>query len=148
MFRLTVCVFALFTVASCGERESAKTKPAGEPTVDVSAGQAIAQRSCVSCHRADGAGAAPGIPQLGQQNAAYLVQSIQHYAVGTRRHAVLKDMTPQLSDADIRNVAAYYAICPACGRACHAREGPMNEARSAAACAGCHGSWSARPPVR
>jgi len=142
MFRLTVCFFALFTLVSCGEREGAKTKPAGEPIVDVGAGQAIAQRSCVSCHRADGAGAAPGIPQLGRQNAAYLVQSIQHYAAGKRRHAVLKDMTPQLSDADIRNVAAYYASLPIPAVEPVTPQGPGPYERgkaSAAACAGCHG---------
>jgi cytochrome c553 len=142
MSRLTVCIFALFTLASCGERESAKSKSAGEPTVDVSAGQTIAQRSCVSCHRADGAGAAPGIPQLGRQNAAYLVQSMQQYAAGTRRHAVLKDMTPQLSDADIRNVAAYYASLPIPTVAPVTPQGPGPYERgkaSAAACAGCHG---------
>jgi cytochrome c553 len=143
MGRVTVCLFVLFALAACGERERAETKPAGERIADLAAGQAIAQRSCVSCHRADGAGAAPGIPQLGRQDAAYLVQSIQQYAAGARRHAVLKDMTPQLSDADIRNVAAYYANLPTPAIETATVQGlaPYERGKtSAAACAGCHGA--------
>lgn len=143
MARLTACMLVLFALAACGDRERAEIKPAGEPIADPAAGQAIAQRSCHSCHRADGAGAAPGIPQLGRQNAAYLVQSIKQYAAGARRHAVLKDMTPQLSDADIRNVSAYYASLPAPVVAPVAQPGPAPYERgkaSAAACAGCHGA--------
>ncbi len=144
MVRLTVCTFLLFTLAACGERERAENKAAGEPITDIAAGQAIAQRSCISCHRADGAGAAPGIPQLGRQSAVYLVQSIQQYAAGTRRHAVLKDMTHQLSDVDIRNVAAYYASLPvpAAKLVTPTQEvAPYERGKaSAAACAACHGA--------
>jgi cytochrome c553 len=144
MGRLTLCIFVFFALAACGERERAETKPAGERVADLVAGQAIAQRSCHSCHRADGSGAAPGIPQLGRQDADYLVQSIRHYAAGTRRHAVLKDMTPQLSDADILNVAAYYAglPTPAVETAASVKGlSPYERGKaSAAACAGCHGA--------
>lgn len=143
MARLTVCVLLLVALAACGDRERAETKPVHQPAADPAAGRAIAQRSCSSCHRVDGTGAAPGIPQLGRQSAAYLVQSIKQYAAGTRRHAVLKDMTPQLSDADIRNVAAYYASLsiPAVETATVHGPGPYERGKaSAAVCAGCHGA--------
>jgi cytochrome c553 len=143
MVRWASCVLALLVLAACGPKERAETKPAGEPPADLAAGQAIAQRSCVSCHRADGTGIAPGIPQLGRQNAAYLVQSIRQYATGARRHAVLSDMTSQLSAADIRNVAAYYASLPIPAVGPPTQVGPTPYERgkaSAAACAGCHGA--------
>ena len=143
MVRLMLCMVVLFTLAACGEKDRAQTRPPGEPIADPAAGQAIAQRSCQSCHRADGSGAAPGIPQLGQQSAAYLVEAMKHYAAGTRRHAVLKDMTPQLSDADIRNVAAYYAslTIPTVAPVTPQVPGPYERGKaSAAACAGCHGA--------
>jgi cytochrome c553 len=143
MARLTVCMFVLFTLTACGPKERTETKAVAEPAADLAAGQAIAQRSCVSCHRADGAGTAPGIPQLGRQNASYLVQSIRQYAVGTRRHAVLKDMTSQLSTADIRNVAGYYASLPvpAAAPATPVGIAPYERGKaSAAACDGCHGA--------
>jgi cytochrome c553 len=144
MVRLTVCTLLLFTLAACGERQRAEPKPTGEPIADVAAGQAIAQRSCASCHRADGAGAAPGIPQLGRQDVAYLVQSIQQYAAGTRQHAVLKEMTPKFSAADIRNVAAYYASLPVpAGQPVTPTQAvaPYERGKaSAAACAACHGA--------
>ena len=60
--------------------------------------------------------AAPGIPQLAQQSAGYLVAAMEQYAAGKRPHAVLKDMTPRLSEAEIRDVAAYYAGLPALAR--------------------------------
>jgi cytochrome c553 len=144
MVRLTVCTLLLFTLAACGERERVEPKPTGQPIADIAAGQAMAERSCISCHRADGAGAAPGIPQLGRQDVAYLVQSIQQYAAGTRQHAVLKDMTPKFSDTDIRNVAAYYASLPVpAAQPVTAAQGvaPYERGKaSAAACAACHGS--------
>jgi cytochrome c553 len=111
---------------------------------DPAAGKSLAQRHCFACHRADGAGAAPGIPQLAQQSAAYLVQSIHQYAAGTRRHAVLKDMTPQLGDLDIQNVAAYYASLPApvatAVKPADMRSPYERGKASAAACANCHGT--------
>lgn len=143
MVRWAGCVLALLALAACGQKERAETTPPAEPAADLAAGQTIAQRSCVSCHRADGTGAAPGIPQLGRQNTAYLVQSIRQYAAGTRRHAVLSDMTSQLSAADIRNVAAYYASLPIPAAAPPTQVGPTPYERgkaSAAACAGCHGA--------
>lgn len=81
---------------------------------------------------------------MGRQDADYLVQSIRHYAAGSRRHAVLTDMTQKLSDADILNVAAYYAALPAPAVETAATvTGPSPYERgkaSAAACAGCHGA--------
>jgi cytochrome c553 len=134
----------VFALTACGERERAPSKPGAGQAGDPAAGLAIAQRHCHGCHRADGRGAAPGIPRLARQDAGYLVQSMRDYAAGTRRHAVLKDMTPQLGDSDIRNVAAYYASLPVpvIETATPAR-GPSPYERgkaSAAACGGCHGA--------
>jgi cytochrome c553 len=152
MAALSVCtLLLLLALTGCGQREGANTKPAAPatqpasaPAADPAAGQAIARRNCVSCHLDDGAGAAPGIPQLGRQNAAYLVQSMQQYAAASRRHAVLKDMTPQLSDADVRNVAAYYAsLSIPAAEPVSAEQAPTPYERGkamAAACAGCHGA--------
>lgn len=140
----------LAALAACGERQPAQAPaPAPKPApaavaADPAAGQSIAQRHCVVCHRADGTGAAPGIPQLAQQNVDYLVQAMEQYAAGKRPHAVLKDMTPRLTDAELRNVAAYYAALslPAAAPAAAADPGSLIERgkAAAAACAGCHGA--------
>jgi cytochrome c553 len=140
---LFACLFVALT--ACGQREASPGKPAAPPAAaaDPAAGQSIAERHCFGCHRADGSGAAPGMPRLARQNAAYLAEAMQHYAAGRRPHAVLKEMTPKLSEADIRNVAAYYAGLPALAAAtARPAEAPSAYERgkaAAAACAGCHG---------
>lgn len=145
MARLTVVMLMLVALAACGERDTTPRKPAAESVAtDPAAGQSIAERHCFACHRADGAGAAPGIPQLAQQSAAYLVQAMEQYAVGKRPHAVLKDMTPQLGEAGMRNVAAYYASLPALADAPAEPADPRSVYErgkaAAAACADCHGA--------
>jgi cytochrome c553 len=153
MVRFSLGVLLLAALLACGDRQPASPKSVAEKpaekaatesvATDPAAGKSIAQRHCFECHGADGAGAAPGIPQLAQQGAAYLVQAMQQYAAGKRPHAVLKDMTPRLSEAEIRDVAAYYAGLPAPSGApakpADARS-PYERGRAgAAACAGCHG---------
>ena len=145
MARFAVGGLVLIALAACGEREPAPKEEtaAGVAAADPAAGRSIAERHCFNCHRADGSGAAPGMPRLAQQNAAYLVEAMQHYAAGRRPHAMLKEMTPKLSEADIRNVAAYYAGLPALAAAPALTAGTRSAYErgkaSAAACAGCHG---------
>jgi cytochrome c553 len=144
MDRLTVGVLLLVALAACGDREPPPRQPVtGTVAANPIAGKSIAERHCFACHRADGSGAAPGIPQLAQQSAPYLVEAMQHYAAGRRPHAVLKEMTPKLSETDLRNVAAYYAELPALATAPAQPAEPQSAYErgkaSAAACAGCHG---------
>jgi cytochrome c553 len=147
MARFAVGVLLLIALAACGQKEPpAPHRPPAEGAVaaDPDAGRSIAQRHCFGCHRADGSGAAPGIPRLARQNAAYLVEAMQQYAAGKRSHAVLKDMAPQLGAADLRNVAAFYAGLPALAAAAppaaRARSAYERGKESASACAGCHGA--------
>jgi cytochrome c553 len=145
MTRLTVGTILFVALAACGDRQppTETSAPTAAVAGDTAAGQLVAQKSCFACHRADGAGAAPGIPQLARQNPTYLVDAIQQYATGKRHHAVLQEMTPQLSESDIRNLAAFYASLPLPAAAPAA----VPDARSlyergkaaAAACESCHG---------
>lgn len=143
MRRFALGVVFLIALAGCSEKEAPAPQPAAERAgADPVAGKAIAERSCLRCHGPDGAGATPGIPHLASQTEAYLVQSIREYAEGKRVHAVLKDMTPQLGERDIRDVAAYYAGLPPVGRESPASaNSPYERGKaSAAACASCHGA--------
>ncbi|MFY9328985.1 MAG: c-type cytochrome, partial [Georgfuchsia sp.] len=81
-------------------------------TGDVEAGKVIAERDCKACHGMDGRGVAPGIPHLAAQRERFQLASLYEYKDGRRSHAALKGMVEQMSDADLRNVAAYYASQP------------------------------------
>ena len=78
---------------------------------DVAAGQAKAA-VCAACHGADGIAVIPGYPNLKGQNEQYLVTSINAYKNKQRNGglaAVMQAQAAMLSDADIANLAAYYA---------------------------------------
>ncbi|EPP4295785.1 c-type cytochrome [Vibrio navarrensis] len=78
---------------------------------DIAAGQAKSA-ICAACHGADGMAVIPGYPHLKGQNEQYLVSSIKAYKNKERTGGlavVMQAQASMLSDADIANVAAYYA---------------------------------------
>lgn len=48
-------------------------------------------------------------PRLAGQNAAYLARQLRQFKVGTRKNPIMSAMVKKLSDADIDDIAAYYA---------------------------------------
>lgn len=78
---------------------------------DVTAGKAKAA-VCAACHGADGVAVIPGYPNLKGQNEQYIVTSINAYKNKERNGglaAVMQAQAAALSDADVANLAAYYA---------------------------------------
>ena len=78
---------------------------------DVAAGQAKAA-VCAACHGADGIAVIPGYRNLKGQNEQYIVSSINAYKNKERTGglaAVMQAQASMLSDADVANLAAYYA---------------------------------------
>ncbi|MDA0119492.1 c-type cytochrome [Vibrio sp. T11.5] len=78
---------------------------------DVAAGKTKAA-VCAACHGADGVAVIPGYPNLKGQNEQYIVTSINAYKNKERNGglaAVMQAQAAMLSDADIANLAAYYA---------------------------------------
>lgn len=96
----------------------------GAPAVadDLAAGQAAFEKNaCASCHGADAkTSVLPTYPILAGQHADYLLHSLRSYQrgatgssdVNARNNAVMTAMVQQLSDADMRNVAAWLASLP------------------------------------
>jgi cytochrome c553 len=133
-------VLTVLTLAACTQ----KGEPAPKPVAtDIAAGKAIAERECKACHGANGGGVAPAIPHLAAQRESYLLASLNEYKDGKRSHAALKDLTKQLSEADLRNVAAYFASLPPVANPTAQdikHSSPYEKGKAqAAACAGCHG---------
>jgi cytochrome c553 len=74
---------------------------------DVQAGKAKAA-ACAGCHGANGEGIAPN-PALAGKSEELLVQALKDYKSGKRDNAAMKGMVISLADADMTNLAAFYA---------------------------------------
>jgi cytochrome c553 len=75
---------------------------------DIAAGKAKAA-TCAACHGANGISAVPMYPNLAGQKEQYLIKQLKDFKAGKRQDPVMAPMAMILSDADIENVAAYYA---------------------------------------
>lgn len=75
---------------------------------DAAAGKAKSA-TCVACHGANGISAIPMYPNLAGQKEQYLLKQLKDFKSGARKDPVMAPMTMALSDADMANLAAYYA---------------------------------------
>ena len=64
---------------------------------------------CSACHGADGTSVNPQWPNLKGQKEEYLIKQIKAFRDGTRKDPTMAPMVAGLTDADIANLAAYYA---------------------------------------
>jgi cytochrome c553 len=128
-------------LAACG-KEPAPAAPEQVGAADLAAGKAIAEAKCVSCHGLDGKGTGPDIPNLGGQKEAYLLNALDGYRTGTRQHAALQQLSSELTEADVKNIAGYYASQkPASAAAATGAADTVATGKAAAnACIACHGA--------
>jgi cytochrome c553 len=148
--------------AKGGDAASANAAPAAAKP-DVGKGGAIAQAVCSACHGPDGNAIGNAFPKLAGQHDAYLVKELNNFkaapgtTVPTRYNPVMAGYAAAMSDADIRNVAAYYSsqvYKPANAKSKDTiefgqkiwRAGIVE--RGVPACAGCHGPTGAGIPVQ
>lgn len=76
---------------------------------DVAAGKAKAAAACAMCHGALGLSMQPGVPNLAGQQEVYLAEQLRHFRNGKRASEVMSVIARPLSNADIDNLAAWYA---------------------------------------
>lgn len=111
---------------------------------DANAGKKVAEM-CSGCHGATGTSTNPEWPNLGGQHAGYMVASLKGFKSGARKNDMMSPMAAGLSDADMQNVAAYFAktnCSAASGDKAKANLG--KEKAAAAGCAACHSSGGLR----
>ena len=160
---------AFATLASTGVQAAEEKAPAKEPVAatakteakaegkaeaapaaakpDLVKGEASFGAVCAACHGADGNSSTPAYPKLAQQHPEYLVKQLQEFKSGKRASPVMMGFASALSDADMKNIAAWVSSKPAKpGFARDKNLVAMGERiyrggladRSVPACAGCH----------
>jgi cbb3-type cytochrome c oxidase subunit III len=152
---------ALAQHAAAPAAEAAPAAAAAAPQmaakVDANAGGAKFDAVCAACHGAGGNSGTPANPKLAQQQPDYIVKQLQEFKSGKRQNPIMQGFAAQLTDADMKNIAAYVGSqkgkpgfakdkeLVANGEKIY-RGGIAN--RAVAACAGCHSPNGAGIPAQ
>jgi cytochrome c553 len=129
---------------------------------DAAKAQTIANQVCAACHAGDGNSTAPANPKIAGQISEYLhKQLVDFKAQGGKKPArespIMTGMVANLSDADMKGLAAFYAgqqLKPAAAsdKSLAALGQKLwrggNAANGVPACAGCHGPAGAGMPAQ
>ena len=109
-------------------------------TGDVAAGKQRAA-ACASCHGAEGVSPNDTWPNLAGQHAAYLARILAAYKSGDQTDVMMSPIAKTLSDADVQNLAAYYASLSCRTVPSTTRIGDAAAGKALAKnCAACHGA--------
>jgi cytochrome c553 len=120
------------------------------PAADLDTGRRLAE-ACARCHGADGNATLPGTPSLAGQPAWFTHWALIKFRDGRRKDPLMSPFAANLSDADMADLAAYYAAQPP-----RARPQVVDAAKAAAGqrlavsnqCTSCHrGDLSGRHQV-
>jgi cytochrome c553 len=91
---------------------------------DLEAGRARVATVCAACHGADGVSVSDRIPHLAGQRAGYLADQLEAFRDGSRKSDIMNVIAPQLSEADIANVAAYFSSLQGAASGAHSAQLP------------------------
>ena len=138
----------------------AEVKVAPAPVVakpDLTKGEASFNTVCAACHGPEGNSVIPVNPKLAQQHPDYLAKQLLEFKSGKRANAIMAGMAATLSDADVKNVAAWLGTKSAKPGFAKDRElvtlgeriyrGGIAD-RQIPACAGCHSPNGAGIPAQ
>jgi cytochrome c553 len=122
---------------------------------DLAKGEATYNTICAACHGAEGNSGVPAYPKLAQQHPDYLVKQLQEFKSGKRANPIMMGMAAGLSDADMKNVAAWLGTKTSAANFAKEKDlvvlgeriyrGGVAD-RQIAACAGCHNPTGAGIP--
>jgi len=149
LIALALCA-PLFVAAADDTAPAAASKDAFTQG-DATAGAAKAP-VCFACHGPGGNGAInPEWPKLAGQHSSYIAEQLGEFKGAQRKNPVMLGQASALSDADMSNLAAYFAAQPAvpgvASKDAIAVAQPLYRAGDAArgipACAACHGPTGA-----
>jgi cytochrome c553 len=141
--------------SAAAKPEPAKPEPAKA--------EKVATELCAACHGPDGNSIAPTNPKIAAQHPEYLRKQLKDFkdpegdAPAARQSAIMTPLVANLSDEDMRNLAAYYSAKPYKPSAAREKElvelgreiyrGGIAE-KGVPACSGCHGPTGSGIPAR
>jgi cytochrome c553 len=138
---------SLMLMASMAAPAFAAEPPAAAKP-DLAKGQAISTNVCAACHTADGSRGSPANPILQGQHPEYLAKQLVEFKAAKRVNPIMQGFAATLSEADIKNVSAFYASKQAKPGFAKSKDtvslgekiyrGGLAD-RNVPACAGCHG---------
>jgi cytochrome c553 len=82
--------------------------PVAAAAADPESGRAKAA-ACAVCHGQSGISSLPNAPHLAGQPAIYVEEQLRRYRSGERRNELMNVVAKPLSDADIADLAAWFA---------------------------------------
>jgi cytochrome c553 len=138
-------------VAPAAAAEAVAAKP------DLAKGQATSTNVCAACHTADGSRGSPANPIIQGQHPEYLVKQLAEFKAAKRLNPVMQGFAATLTEADMKNVAAFYASKqPKVGFAKSKDTVTLGEKiyrggiadRNVPACSGCHGPTGSGIPAQ
>lgn len=127
------------------------------PRGDAAKARPIAESVCAACHGLDGNSPMPVNPSLAGQHPGYLYKQLTDFKAGRRKNAAMTAMVANLSNDDLRNLAAYFAaqkpmVGTAKDRALVAAGQKLyrggNRETGVPACSGCHSPDGAGIPAQ
>jgi cytochrome c553 len=78
---------------------------------NVEAGKSSAE-PCAACHGPQGVSEMEGVPSLAAQPDQFTQWQLVYFRGGTRKNEIMEPLAAEISDADIRNLGAYFAALP------------------------------------
>jgi cytochrome c553 len=137
------------TTARAAAFSDLRSQPAIVGDARAGAGKAAV---CAACHGAQGVAIAPNFPNLAGQATTYLYAQLREFKEGQRTDPVMTGQAAALSDADMRDLASYYASLPPsdAGEVDAGSRGAQlylagDVAQGIPPCQGCHGPDAAGP---
>jgi len=161
MNKLLTTLFALLVASATGFAQAqapaasapaaAASKPAAEPSSPASLQAKIAM--CLGCHNIPGYQASfpevHRVPMIAGQSATYIESALAAYKTGERKHPTMRGVADQLSEQDVKDIAAYYSKLAGEASAPEklSREPSPQVAAllQKAACVSCHGANFSKP---
>ena len=104
----------------------------------VQAGKTAAA-ACAGCHGDAGISKTPGMPSLAGLDPKYLTAAMKAYKDGQRKNMVMAALVASVNEADMDNIALYYALQTPARAQTPSTGNQMTGKAAAAPCAGCHG---------